>query len=45
MAEALDSEKLASIIAEMQMDETVDLLDELDKDKREAVFGLSRKTA
>jgi magnesium transporter len=40
MAEALDNEKLASIISEMQMDETVDLLDELDKDKREAVFGL-----
>ena len=29
LAEALDNEKLASIIAEMQMDETVDLLDEI----------------
>jgi magnesium transporter len=40
LAESLDNDHLASIIAEMEMDETVDLLDELAAEKREAVFAL-----
>ena len=40
LAESLADDHLASIITEMQMDETVDLLDELLAEKREAVFVL-----
>jgi len=39
IAESLDNEKLASIIAEMQMDETVDFLSEFPPEKREALLS------
>jgi len=43
LAESLNDEHLASIVAEMQMDETVDLLGELLAAKRETVFSLLSK--